>query len=118
MQNPYDPPQCTDRQTDDAAPQRTWPGRLTVALILFPVFLLLTMPVLQMRHSSSAHDRNVESVYGLIPVIPLAALILTLTVSSLLFRRSSHVARVVAVLLLLLNLSFAAWAYLDWQSGW
>jgi hypothetical protein len=107
-ENPYETP-CTAGIVESTNHAR-WPARLTVAMVLTPVYVHLSLGAI--RRSTGGHD-HIEAMEKSFFIIPFLVLIPALALSTLRRPSSPILAKWAAIALLTMFASFTAWIWLN-----
>ena len=115
--NPYRSPESDSNATHSpVATPTVWPTRLTCALLLLPVFVMVALPSLQIRRSTSIYDRNIGAYEALVPLIPFFVVVPALFVSTLRLSSANRTSKIAAIIGGSLFLAFVGWAFSIWSN--
>ena len=93
-----------------------WPARLTFALLLLAVFVVVALPTLQIRRSTSVDDRTIGVYEVLIRLVPFFVVIPALFVSTLRLATANRASKTASVVGASLFLAFLGWGFWIWSN--
>ena len=115
--NPYRSPEADgDATLSPVATPIGWPARLTCALLLLTVFVVVALPAFQIRRSTSVYDRTVGAYEALVWLVPFFVVIPALFVSTLRLANASRTSKIVSIVGGTLFLAFVGWGFWVWSN--
>jgi len=115
--NPYRSPEADgDATLSPVAPPTGWPARLTCALLLLAVFLVVALPAFQTRRSTSVYDRTVGAYEALVWLVPFFVVIPALFVSTVRLANASRTSKIISIVGGTLFLAFVGWGFWVWSN--